>query len=59
MNKKLNFLIQVIDNQNMTWQGNITRLDTQEETQFRSLLELIHLLDSVIDTNKNNNTDNN
>jgi len=48
MVKKPSFLIQMLDNQNMTWQGAITFLDTNQKLPFRSLLELLKLMDSAI-----------
>lgn len=48
MNKKPTFLIQMLDNQNMTWQGTITFLDDNQKLPFRSVLELIKLMDSAI-----------
>jgi len=48
MSKKPTFLIQMLDNQNMTWQGTITFLDTNQKLPFRSLLELLKLMDSAI-----------
>ena len=46
--KKPTFLIQMLDNQNMTWQGTITFLDDNQKQPFRSVLELIKLMDSAI-----------
>jgi len=46
--KKPTFLIQMLDNQNMTWQGTITFLDDNQKQAFRSVLELIKLMDSAI-----------
>ena len=46
--KKPTFLIQMLDNQNMTWQGIVTFLDTNEKLPFRSLLELLKLMDSAM-----------
>ncbi|MCL2122237.1 MAG: hypothetical protein FWH28_08330 [Clostridiales bacterium] len=48
MLKKPTFLIQMLDNQNMTWQGTITYLETNQKLPFRSLLELLKLMDSAI-----------
>ena len=48
VNKKPTFLIQMLDNQNMTWQGNITFLDSNQKVPFRSVLELLKLMDSAI-----------
>ena len=48
MTKKPTFLIQMLDNQNMTWQGMVTFLDTNQKVPFRSLLELLKLMDSAM-----------
>jgi len=48
--KKPTFLIQMLDYQNMTWQGMVTCLDTSQKIPFRSLLELLKLMDSIIVT---------
>lgn len=44
------FQITVLFRQNATWQGNILWLEGQKEAQFRSVLELVKLLDSVLTT---------
>lgn len=43
------FVIQVMDTQNATWQGTITWANNSETKPFRSVLELIKLLDSAIE----------
>ncbi|MCL1805927.1 MAG: hypothetical protein FWG28_08040 [Clostridiales bacterium] len=48
MSKKPTFLIQMLDSQNMTWQGTVTFLDNNQKLPFRSVLELIKLMDSAI-----------
>ncbi|MDR1573514.1 MAG: hypothetical protein LBS24_04340 [Clostridiales Family XIII bacterium] len=42
------FVIRILNRQNATWQGVITRVDKKEKRSFRSLLELIKLIDSVL-----------
>ncbi|MEA4815626.1 MAG: hypothetical protein VB120_02060 [Lachnospiraceae bacterium] len=42
------FKISVYFRQNASWQGNIVWLEKQEEAQFRSALEMIMLIDSVL-----------
>ena len=49
LSKKPAFLIQILDNQYMTWQGTITYLDNNQKVPFRSVLELIKLMDSAMD----------
>lgn len=42
------FKINVFFRQNVSWQGNLVWLERQEEAQFRSVLEMLMLIDSVI-----------
>ena len=42
------FLIHLVDNQNATWQGNVTWLNQEKTKNFRSLLELIKLMDESV-----------
>lgn len=42
------FLVHIIENKNATWQGNITWLNQEETKNFRSLLELIKLMDESV-----------
>ena len=42
------FRIDVLFRQNASWQGNLTWLDRKEEAQFRSVLELVMLMDSAL-----------
>ena len=44
MVKRQTFLVHIIENQNATWQGEITWLDEEKKESFRSLLELIKLM---------------
>jgi hypothetical protein len=48
------FVIRILNRQNATWQGMVTRLDKKEEQPFRSLLELIKLIDSAFDEEEKN-----
>lgn len=47
-----NFLIKIVDKQNATWQGSITWLGENKVQHFRSTLELIKLIDSVLEHNE-------
>lgn len=49
MSKKPAFLINMLDNQNMTWQGTITYLEDNQKMPFRSVLEMLKLMDSAMD----------
>jgi len=42
------FRLNVMYRQNASWQGDIFYIDENKTAKFRSLLELIHLLDSVL-----------
>lgn len=42
------FLVHIVDNQNATWQGNITWLNQEKTKSFRSLLEMIKLMDESV-----------
>lgn len=42
------FKINIIFRQNASWQGSIVWMEKEMESQFRSVLELIMLLDSVL-----------
>ncbi|MPM46878.1 hypothetical protein SDC9_93585 [bioreactor metagenome] len=43
------FVIQILNQQNATWQGTITWTDGKKSQPFRSLLELIKLIDSALE----------
>lgn len=42
------FRIDVMFRQNASWQGNLIWLDQKEESQFRSVLELIMIMDGAL-----------
>ncbi|MBR1988951.1 MAG: hypothetical protein IJ987_00590 [Firmicutes bacterium] len=46
--KLATFAVRVIFRQNASWQGSVTWLDQSKELSFRSVLELILLLDSAL-----------
>ena len=48
--KKPAFLIQMLDTQNLTWQGTVTFLENNQKLPFRSVLELVKLMDSAIES---------
>lgn len=49
MRKRETFVVHIIDQENATWQGQVTWLEKKETRSFRSLLELIKLMDMTID----------
>lgn len=42
------FQLRILFRQNASWQGIVTWVEQQQEANFRSVLELIHLMDSVL-----------
>lgn len=48
MDKKQVFVLEIMDNQKNTWQGQLRWIQGQKESSFRSVLELLHLVDSAI-----------
>lgn len=42
------FLVHIIENQNATWQGKVTWLNQEKTKNFRSLLELVKLMDESV-----------
>ena len=48
MKKKHTFIIEVIDTKDSTWQGKVSWVDGKKEQTFRSVMELLRLVDSVV-----------
>ena len=48
MKKKQTFIIEVIDTKDSTWQGKVSWVDGTKEQTFRSVMELLRLVDSVV-----------
>lgn len=42
-------MVHIVSQENATWQGQVTWLDEKETKNFRSLLELIKLLDTALE----------
>ncbi|MEG2119235.1 MAG: hypothetical protein RRY53_02670 [Pseudoflavonifractor sp.] len=42
------FVVQIRNMQNATWQGSVTWTESRRQEEFRSALELIHLIDSAL-----------
>lgn len=53
--EKATFVITVMYCQNATWQGTVKWIEGGKEEKFRSLLELIKLMDSTIEENNPEN----
>lgn len=46
MSKKNNtFIVKVIKEENHSWQGSVTFVETNETQHFRSTMELLHLME--------------
>lgn len=54
---KCSFLINIRDTQNATWQGSITWVEGQRTEYFRSVLELLRLMDSAVGEEKETEAD--
>lgn len=50
--KKQTFVLEITDNQNQSWQGQVMWTQGQKKESFRSVMELLHLLDSVVNQEK-------
>ena len=48
--QKETFIVQILNNQNSTWQGTITWTDQKGIQHFRSLLEMIKLIDNALES---------
>ena len=49
---KQTFVIEVIDQQNASWQGSVNWINTGKKENFRSALELIRLIDSALEEDR-------
>lgn len=50
--KKQTFVMEIYETQHQSWQGKLRWVQGQEEQCFRSVLELLCLINSVIDKEK-------
>ncbi len=48
MKTKQTFILEVNSTQNQSWQGNIEWIQGREKQSFRSVMELLRLIDSVV-----------
>ncbi len=46
------FLVKILKNENSTWQGSVTWVESQKTVHFRSALELLKMIDKVITRNE-------
>ena len=46
--EKQTFIVDIIDHQKYTWQGQLYWVQGNKKILFRSVMEMLHLMDSVI-----------
>ena len=46
--EKQTFIVEIIDHQKCTWQGQVHWIQGNKKVSFRSVIELLHLMDSAI-----------
>ena len=46
--KKQTFVVEIVDHQKYTWQGQVHWIQGNRKVSFRSVLELLHLMDSAM-----------
>lgn len=46
--KKNTFILEVYDTQNQSWQGKVEWIQGRKNESFRSVMELLRLIDSVV-----------
>ena len=46
--RKQTFIVEVTDTQDGTWQGRVNWVDGRKEQNFRSVMELLRLIDPVV-----------
>lgn len=46
--KKQTFILEINDTKNQSWQGQVEWVQGQKKEAFRSVMELLHLVDSVV-----------
>ena len=51
------FIVQVLNNQNATWQGTVNWVDEKRTQPFRSTLELLKLIDGALEETAGPNSD--
>lgn len=48
MKEKQTFIIEISDTQSQSWQGKIEWIQGKKKESFRSVMELLRLMDSVV-----------
>lgn len=54
--KKNSFILEVLDNQNQSWQGTLEWVQGRKKVSFRSALELLRMIDSVVGSENEGNS---
>ena len=49
MKKKKVFVLEIVDEQKYTWQGQLSWIDGQKKQSFRSVMEMLQLIRSALD----------
>lgn len=55
--KKQTFILEINDCQNQSWQGRLEWVQEQKKQSFRSVMELLRLIDSVVCHEETKDTD--
>lgn len=48
MKKKQTFVVEIQDTQSQSWQGSVEWVQGQKKQSFRSVMELLRLMDSIV-----------
>lgn len=48
MKKKQTFVVEIQDTQSQSWQGSVVWVQGQKKQSFRSVMELLRLMDSIV-----------
>ena len=48
MKKKQTFVVEIQDTQSQSWQGSVEWVQGQKKQSFRSVMELLRLMDSTV-----------
>ena len=48
MKKKQTFVVEIQDTQSQSWQGSVEWVQEQKKQSFRSVMELLKLMDSAV-----------
>ena len=55
-NENQNFVVTVRSQENHTWQGTVSWVEGKRQENFRSVLELLKLIDSAVETESEEDT---